>query len=66
MENLRLADGVLFPMPITLDVSPDFINTSAIKPFSRIALLDPRDDRPLAILTVQDIYKPDKLVYVEM
>lgn len=38
------------------------INESGVKPGARIALRDFRDDRNLAILTVDDIYKPDKWV----
>jgi hypothetical protein len=38
-------------MPITFDVSQESIDALAIKPGSRIALRDPRDDEPLAILT---------------
>ncbi|KAF7376324.1 Sulfate adenylyltransferase [Mycena sanguinolenta] len=32
----------------------------SIVPGARIALRDPRDDEPLAILTVEDIYQPDQ------
>jgi sulfate adenylyltransferase len=47
-------------MPITLDVSQEFIDTLNIKAGARITLRDSRDDRNLAILTVADIYEPDK------
>ena len=47
-------------MPITLDVSNQDINTLGLKPKKRVILRDPRDDAPLAIITIQDIYKPDK------
>lgn len=60
VENMRLASGLLWPMPITLDVSQEEIDSAQIKPQNRIALLDPRDYEPLAILTVQDVYKPNK------
>lgn len=46
-------------MPITLDVSQEDIDQLSIKPGSRIVLRDPRDDEPLSIITVDDIYKPD-------
>jgi hypothetical protein len=46
VDNLRLADGVLFPMPITLDVSRADVDRLAITPGSRLSLLDPRDDEP--------------------
>lgn len=59
VDTLRLADGVLFPIPITLDASREDIINLEIKPGSRLALRDPRDDEALAILTVEDIYQPD-------
>ncbi|KKA29698.1 hypothetical protein TD95_004464 [Thielaviopsis punctulata] len=59
-EN-RLASGVLFSMPITLDASKETIDSLALKAGSRVVLRDFRDDASLAILTVEDIYKPDKV-----
>ncbi|EAA35113.1 sulfate adenylyltransferase [Neurospora crassa OR74A] len=58
-EN-RLASGLLFSMPITLDVSEETISELGLKAGARITLRDFRDDRNLAILTVDDVYKPDK------
>lgn len=55
-----MTDGSLFSMPITLDVSKESIEELGIKPGARIALRDFRDDRNLAIITVEDVYKPDK------
>ncbi|KAL0635122.1 Sulfate adenylyltransferase [Maublancomyces gigas] len=60
VENVRLADGTLFSMPITLDVTQEQIDESNIVPGQRIALRDFRDDRHLAIITVDDVYRPDK------
>ncbi|MCJ1308326.1 Sulfate adenylyltransferase [Agyrium rufum] len=60
VENCRLADGSLFSMPITLDVSQDMIDSFNIAPGARLALRDFRDDRNLAIITVDDVYKPNK------
>lgn len=60
-EN-RLASGLLFSMPITLDVSEETISELGLKAGARITLRDFRDDRNLAILTVDDVYKPDKYV----
>ncbi|KAI0894455.1 putative sulfate adenylyltransferase [Annulohypoxylon nitens] len=62
VKDNRLADGVLFSMPITLDVSEDTIKEVGLKPGVRVTLRDLRDDRNLAILTVDDIYKPDKVL----
>jgi sulfate adenylyltransferase len=61
VENNRLADGALFSMPITLDVNQQQIDQFSIKPGARITLRDFRDDRNLAILTVEDVYQPDKV-----
>ncbi|SPQ19709.1 c31bd963-be75-449b-b212-33326b042c7e [Thermothielavioides terrestris] len=57
-EN-RLASGLLFSMPITLDVAQETIDELSLKAGARITLRDFRDDRNLAILTVEDVYKPD-------
>ncbi|PQE03532.1 sulfate adenylyltransferase protein [Rutstroemia sp. NJR-2017a BVV2] len=60
VENNRLADGNLFSMPITLDVSKEQIEELGIKEGARLTIRDFRDDRNLAIITVEDIYKPNK------
>ncbi|KAI0823631.1 ATP-sulfurylase [Trametes gibbosa] len=61
VDNNRLADGALFSMPITLDVSREDIDRLAIAPGARIALRDPRDEQALAIITVEDVYRPDQV-----
>jgi len=63
LENNRLKDGNLFSIPINLDINLNIIKELKIKIGDRITLRDFRDDRNLAILTIQDIYKPDKLSY---
>ncbi|KAG9230941.1 hypothetical protein BJ875DRAFT_487483 [Amylocarpus encephaloides] len=60
-EN-RLADGNLFSMPITLDLAQEQIDEVGVKPGARITLRDFRDDRNLAIITVDDVYQPDKSI----
>ncbi len=57
LDTLRLADGTLWPMPVTLDVSKAFAATLA--PGTRVALRD-ADNTPLAILTVDDLWQPDR------
>jgi sulfate adenylyltransferase len=47
-------------MPITLDVSGEQIKELGIKTGARLTIRDFRDDRNLAIITVDDVYKPDK------
>lgn len=59
-EDNRLADGNVFSMPITLDVTQQIIDANKLKAGARITLRDFRDDRNLAILTIDDIYRPDK------
>jgi len=56
VDNLRLADGTLFPIPVTLDVSQAEIDRLQIAPGKRIALRDPRDEEVLAILTGAHVY----------
>ena len=58
-EN-RLADGNLFSIPITLDLSKESIEELGVKSGARFTIRDFRDDRNLAIITVDDVYKPDK------
>ena len=60
VKNLRLANGSLFSMPICLDVTEKTIELRGIKPGARITLRDFRDDRNLAIMTIDDVYQPDK------
>jgi sulfate adenylyltransferase len=47
-------------MPITLDVTAETLKATGLQPGARLTLRDFRDDRNLAILTVDDIYRPDK------
>jgi sulfate adenylyltransferase len=49
-------------MPITLDVNQAMIDELGIKEGARVTLRDFRDERNLAILTVEDVYKPNKYV----
>jgi sulfate adenylyltransferase len=55
-ERMRLADGTLWPMPITLDVTEEF--AKSIAPGSRIALRHP-EGMVLAILTCRNVWRPD-------
>lgn len=57
---MRLSNGLLWPIPITLDLSKEELEETKIETSKRVALLDPRDYEPLAILTVQDVYSPNK------
>lgn len=57
VEELRLADGTLWPVPITLDVSEAF--AAKLAPGSEVALRDTQGV-PIAVLEVADIYTPDR------
>lgn len=55
--------GLLWPIPITLDV--DASTASSYKVGEKIVLRDLRDETPLAVLTVESIYKPNKQLEAE-
>ncbi|HMO08436.1 MAG TPA: bifunctional sulfate adenylyltransferase/adenylylsulfate kinase [Paracoccaceae bacterium] len=57
VEGMRLADGTLWPMPVTLDVSETF--AEGVEPGQDIALRD-QEGVILAILSVTDRWTPDK------
>ncbi|RDI99577.1 bifunctional sulfate adenylyltransferase/adenylylsulfate kinase [Dyella solisilvae] len=57
VDELRLADDTLWPIPITLDVSEEF--AARLAPGSEVALRDTQGV-PLAVLEVEDIYRPDR------
>ncbi len=57
VENMRMADGTLWPIPITLDVSEKF--AASVAKDGKIALRDV-EGVILAVMTVTDIWTPDK------
>ncbi|UWQ29762.1 bifunctional sulfate adenylyltransferase/adenylylsulfate kinase [Leisingera sp. M523] len=57
VENMRLADGSLWPMPVTLDVSEDFAGSIEIG--QDIALRD-QEGVILGTMTVTDRWEPNK------
>ena len=57
LKNMRLDNGALWPMPITLDITEEF--ASKIKDVEKITLRD-QEGFTLAILTVTDIWEPNK------
>lgn len=57
VAGMRLGSGVLWPMPITLDVSAAFAGT--LKAGQRVALRD-AEGVLVAVLEVGDIFTPDK------
>ena len=56
VRDMRLSDGSLWPMPITLDVNDKFL--SEISNIPKIALRD-KEGFVLAILKIEDIWQPD-------
>jgi sulfate adenylyltransferase len=57
-HNLRLSDGTLWPIPITLDVTEEF--AKKLTPgSSKIALRDP-EGVMLAVVSVEDVWQPDR------
>jgi sulfate adenylyltransferase len=58
VEESRLADGTLWPIPITLDVDEAF--AAQLSTGSEVALRDSQGV-PLAVLEVHDVYWPDRL-----
>src|SRR5437867_8213472 len=57
--GLRLADGRLWPIPISLDVTREFAERFALAPGDRIALRHP-EGVLLAVLTVRSVWEPDR------
>jgi len=57
-HNMRLTSGVLWPIPITLDVTEEF--AKKLTPgASKVALRDP-EGIMLAVLQVEDVWQPDR------
>jgi sulfate adenylyltransferase len=57
LDDMRLANGHIFPVPVTLPITPD--EARAITLDTDVALRTPRNDL-LAILTVEEIYPWDR------
>ena len=57
-HKMRLADGTIWPMPITLDVSEDF--ASKLRPGSSKVALRDAEGVMLAVLHVEDVWQPDR------
>lgn len=63
VRNMRLSNGVLWPMPITLDVSASFAEALAVG--GMVALRDP-EGVLVAVMDVEDIWQPDLLAEAEL
>jgi len=62
-DNMRLASGVLWPIPITLDVTEQF--AKSLKPGSSKVALRDAEGVMLAVLHVEDVWQPDKKAEAE-
>lgn len=58
VSEMRLTDGTLWPMPIVLDVDEAF---AAKLPENAQISLNDIQGTPLAVLTVEDVYFPDRI-----
>lgn len=56
LKSMRLSTGLIWPIPITLQVTEDF--AAQLKEGSEISLT--KEDSHLAILKISSIYRPDK------
>jgi sulfate adenylyltransferase len=57
-HKMRLASGVLWPMPITLDVTEDF--AKKLQPGSSKVALRDAEGVMLAVLHVEEVWQPDR------
>src|SRR5258708_2593383 len=57
-HNMRLASGVLWPMPITLDVTEEF--AKKLQPGSSKVALRDAEGVMLAVLQVEEVWQPDR------
>jgi sulfate adenylyltransferase len=57
LAKMRLPSGLLWPIPVTLDVTRDF--ASGVKEGDRLALRDP-EGVLIATMEISDIWEPDK------
>ena len=58
-EDLRLADGTFWPIPITLSTGRD--EASRLREGQEVALVDARAGEPMATLTVEEKYTIDRV-----
>ncbi len=57
LENMELADGTFWPIPITLRIKPEIASQISIG--ETVYLVD-ETNHPLALLELEEIYLPDK------
>jgi len=62
LENMRLQDGTIWPIPITLDVKAEF--AEKINESDEIALKD-NEGFTIAVMSIESIWAPDKIAEAE-
>ncbi len=62
-HSMRLQDGTLWPIPVTLDVPEDF--AAQLKPGTPVSLRD-AEGVMLAVLHVEEVWQPDRLAEAEL
>ena len=63
VETMRLTSGALWPIPITLDISDALAETLTL---GAQAVLRDQEGVPLAVIDVEEMYRPDKHREAEM
>ncbi|HHX77977.1 MAG TPA: sulfate adenylyltransferase [Firmicutes bacterium] len=58
VEKMQLANGVLWPIPITLSVDKE--KAASLKLGQRVALVDSESNETMGVLTIEDIFEYDK------
>src|SRR5258708_39549112 len=61
-SSMRLSSGLLWPIPVTLDVSEEL--AKKLECCSRLALRDP-EGVMLAVLSVEEVWQPDQMAEAE-
>ena len=62
LERSRLADGRLWPIPVTLDLPAKL--AASLAPGDRLALRHP-EGMPLAVLRIESLFRPEKAAEME-
>ena len=60
LDNMNLSNGSIWPIPITLDITSDFLQKKSIKIGSTLALRE-KEGFLNALLIVSEIWKIDKI-----
>ncbi|MDA8096173.1 MAG: sulfate adenylyltransferase [Clostridia bacterium] len=58
--DMKLPDGTMWPMPVTLSISAAELEASGIKVGSEVALIDRESDELYATMKIEEIYQIDK------